>query len=404
MTEKKYKIFIVFFIFLLTISCNSDNKKNSLILWHGWGGAELNSLRYVIKEFKVANPDIEVMSLPIPFGQLKNKYSISTAANAGPDLVIGNIDWIGKFVESEVITHVDDLITDELKNRFFDVSLESLKFNGHYYALPESVESVAIYYNKSLMPTPPKTIDEIIKYSEEIHKKNEKNFGMVFNTNLYFAVGFLFGFNGHLFDDKGVIDIVNEGNIKWLEFMAKLNKTKSIIAKSDYGKAGALFQEKKCGMIINGPWALTDYTKKLGKDLGVALMPDTKTGKKTTPFLGVKCFMFNPNSKPQSRKLAAKFVEFMTNDKMSQYMLENASHIPANKNINKAKDPNLQVFIDQSRITTPMPINPTMDALWEPMQKAVEEVLTIDKDPKQALNDAQTVSRQKLEKMKEVRK
>jgi ABC-type glycerol-3-phosphate transport system substrate-binding protein len=52
-----------------------DDLKGELTLWHGWSGAEADTLNIdVLPAWRAAHPSVKVTVLAVPFDQLKNKY------------------------------------------------------------------------------------------------------------------------------------------------------------------------------------------------------------------------------------------------------------------------------------------------------------------------------------------
>ena len=83
--------------------------KGNITLWHGWTGAEADTLAEVITAFQTAAPDATVETLAVPFDQLKNKFTTEASTGGGPDLLIGPKDWIGELSQAGLIAPLDDL-------------------------------------------------------------------------------------------------------------------------------------------------------------------------------------------------------------------------------------------------------------------------------------------------------
>src|SRR5688572_8808952 len=128
--------------------CPEAGQERTLTIWHAWGGSELSTLKALIGQFESRHPGIDVMALQVPYDKLKDKFTRSAAANGGPDLVIGDADWSGKFSTSQLVLRADELFTPAELARFHPQALASLRLDGKLYAVPESRETVALYYNK----------------------------------------------------------------------------------------------------------------------------------------------------------------------------------------------------------------------------------------------------------------
>lgn len=376
------------------MGCAKTGSEKTLILWHSWGGAELSALKNSLKAYGTLHPDVEVIALQVPADRLQDKYVRSAAANGGPDMLIGNTDWIGKFCQSGVVAPMDEAFDKQLLKRYPPFALKALTYQGHLYALPESLETVALYYNKALMPTPPATIDELFKKANGF-----KNYALAYNTQYFFAAGYMFGYGARLQKENGDIVVATPPAVRWLELLKKMNTHPKMVAKSDYAKADALFREKKAACTVNGPWALKDYQSALGKDLGVAMLPRVE-GRDAAPFVGIKCLMYNPNSTEQGRKLALDFSRFFVERENMQRLLDEAGHIPAVADVAPAPGTPLSFFAAQARVGTPLPAGPEMREVWTPMDRVIEEVFTDAKTPAKALEDAQQLIRARVAEVK----
>jgi arabinogalactan oligomer/maltooligosaccharide transport system substrate-binding protein len=379
------------------LGCAQTSNEHTLTLWHAWGGAELATLKTLIGQFQAQHPGLEVMPLQVPYDKLKDKYLRSAAANGGPDLVIGDADWSGKFAASDLVLRTDELFSKEELARFNPGALASLTLGGKLYAVPESRETIALYYNKKLLPQPPKTIGEVFAKAPAIPGVQ---YGLVYNAKFYYAMGYFFASGGRLFDAQGLPAVDSPAAQSAFGLFEKLSKAKGILTSPEYNKGDSLYKEGQTAMIVNGPWALVDYQKKLGKDLGVATLPTLDDGKPAASWVGVKCMMFNPNADDAHRKLAKDFALFLTTPESQKLLSEQAGHIPAVRNVKLDPASPLAVFQAQADVGTPVSIQPEVSLVWEPMDKAVRQVTEHESPPAKALSEAETVIKAKLDAMR----
>lgn len=379
------------------VACAPADTSHTLVLWHAWGGAELKALKSLIATYRGAHPQVEVMALQVPYDKLKDKYLRSAAANGGPDMLIGDADWSGKFAASQLVLRTDEMFSAEERERFFPSALTSLTLGDKLYALPESRETIALYYNKKLLPTPPKTVSELFKTSADVAARTPGTYGMVYNAAFYYLMGYFFGSGGKLFDDQGGLAVNSDGGVKALELIARVSGADGMLASPEYSKGDGLYKEGKAAMIVNGPWALGDYRDKLGPDLGVATLPTLDDGKPAASWVGVKCMMFNPNADEAHRQMAKDFALFVSSPESQRTLSQIAGHIPAVKGVPLEPDSPLAVFSAQADVGTPVSIRPEVSLVWEPMDKAVRQVIQKEAPPAKALADAEAVIKAKLE-------
>ena len=103
----------------------------------------------------------------------------------------------------------------------------------------------------------------------------------------------------------------------------------------------APFTEGKIVAITNGNWAMGDYQKALGDNLGVAPIPAGPSGP-ATPLLGVDGYYINPNS--QNKEAAIEVALYLTGAKAETEMMK-AGHVPAITTVT-VTNPLLQGLLD----------------------------------------------------------
>lgn len=382
---------------LALAGCDQPSAQTTLTLWHPWGGAELSALKKAIGQYRLLHPETEVVALQVPSDKLQDKYLRSTAANGGPEMVVGFTDWVGKFAQSEVIAPLDDQAPKALTDRYLPLALSALRYQGKLYALPESMETLALYYNKDMVTgKPPGTLQELfVQANSRDYWKGD--YYLAYNTQFFFTAGYLFGMGGSLLKPDGTVKLDTPGAQSWMKFLKDLKTHPYIAAKSDYGRADSLFRDGKAAMTINGPWALGDYQKVLGDKLGVATLPMVEDKVPAVPFVGIKCLMFNPNSSKPQRERAIAFASFLATPEVALMFEQEAGHIPAVRDVAIPAGDMLQAFAEQARWGTPMPPNPEMKEVWAPMDQAIEKVMTDAAPPATAIKDAQQIISAKIE-------
>ncbi len=337
-------------------------------LWHGWTGAEAETLATVVKSFEAANPGAKVDLLQVPFDQLKNKYTTEASTGGGPDLLIGPKDWIGELAQAKLIAALDDSAQQAGLNNLNKGAVDANKFQGKTWAFPESTEAVALFINKDKVKTAPKNSDELLAMAQQN--------GLALNTQFYNAAGILFAEGAKLFDANGkcILD-QGTGTVEGLKWLAKAKGTQGVIADSDGSKLDAAFKDGKAGMIFNGPWAVGDYVKALGADKLAVVDPVTfmPANGKFAPFLGTKNLFLNANSKGDAKNTGLLFMNFLSQP-AQQETFAKIGHIPSNANV-KTDNPVLQGFLTQTQSTTYFPNEPEMGAVWTPAGDMITKVI-----------------------------
>ena len=97
------------------------------------------------------------------------------AGGAGPDLVpTHGPAFVAELALADQVISLDDFVGDFGWDKLFvPWALNLGRVNGTLYSLPQELETVVLYYNKTLFEqngwTPPKTMDELVALADKIH-------------------------------------------------------------------------------------------------------------------------------------------------------------------------------------------------------------------------------------------
>lgn len=384
----KICIFSLILIILFISGCQQQKDPNKIVMWTGmYTDNELKMLREMGTEFeKLKGVKVEVIE--IPFSDLQNKFQIAAPAGQGPDLVTGPQDWVGIFAAANLISPLDEYINNDEKNTFMPMSIESASYNNKLFAIPLSMEAMALIYNKDMIPSPPATMEALFDEAKKRTIINEK-------TKIYEQYGFLIEINNFypafpLFSGRGayVFDKLPDGSLDpmhlGLNNEGAKEAAKILYDLKDFGKYGlipegiagdkvlGLFTEKKAAMIVNGPWVINEFDK-AGLNYGVAPLPPFQDGSVPKPFVGILGIMLNRFAANPDK--AKDFMLFMK-DKNNQLKIYRAlRRIPATieaLNSEEVKgDEKIQGFYQSAQNGVALPNLPVMSSVWAPMIDAM---------------------------------
>lgn len=385
-----------------SVTAQESSLSGTLKLWHGWTGAEADALNNdVLSAWSAANPDVTIEALAVPFDQLKNKYQTESATGGGPDLLIGPLDWVGELATAELIQPLDEMATSDVLANYIPSTVEALKYDGKLYGMPESLETVALYYNKTMVEAAPATTAELIELAGTFAGTDK--YAMALFSNFYHPAGYLFGFGAKLFDAENNSALNSPETVAYLNWLLTIKNTPGLFQQNDDGAISSLFKEGKAAMVINGPWALGDYQAALGADnVGVAPLPKISEAGDASPmpFLGVKHIMMNSNIEGDQATLAFEFMKWFTGPDSVSFLAEKAGHLPANSGVDVSANPIASAFVAQAASSTPMPTIPEMGQVWTPAGDMITKVLSGDATPEEAAATAQDQINDAIEAMR----
>jgi arabinogalactan oligomer / maltooligosaccharide transport system substrate-binding protein len=382
---------------------SEEDLSGSLMLWHGWTGAEADTLNNdILPAWQEANPNVSIETLAVPFDQLKNKYQTEAITGGGPDLLIGPLDWVGELAAAEVIQPLDGLVAETVLENYVPSTLEALTVDGQLYGLPESFEAIALFYNMSLVPEPPTTTAEMDEMAAQIAADNPNSYGVALRSGFYHSAPFLFGFGAELFDENNMSALDSPETVAFLQWIQEANGKPGYFMQNDDAGSVSLFQTGQAGMIIQGPWYLGDFQNALGaENVGVAPIPaiSEADGAPAQPFLGVKHIMINWNADEEQARLAAAFAEWFTGPESVGFLVEMAGHLPANTQVELGDNPIAAAFVEQAETAVPLPTIPQMGQVWQPADDMITKVLSGDATPEEAAAEAAATINSGIEQM-----
>ncbi|WP_339278576.1 maltose ABC transporter substrate-binding protein [Paenibacillus sp. FSL W8-1187] len=362
----------------------------SLLVWES--KEERPFVEAIAKEF-TEKYGVQVKFEELGAGDQVNKLINDGPAGLGADVVLFPHDNLGKAVSAGLVLP-NDYYEEETKAASSEIALNAVTYDGTLYGYPRSVETYALFYNKKLVPTPPKTFEEVEAFAKTYNDPKANKFAIMWEVgNLYFNYPFL-STGGYIYGDNGQnkedIGLNNEGAIQGMTYYGTLKDKLLPLNSGDitYDIKKGLFMNGTLAMDINGPWTIADY-RNAGIDFGVAPLPSIN-GQPASSFSGVKAWYVNSFSKyPNAARLFAHF----TSTKEAQLKnFEMTGALPANKEA--ANDPSVQSneivkgFLDQFNQSTPMPSIPEMGNVWSPVGAALSDVWNEGKDAKTALDNA----------------
>ncbi|ABL78850.1 extracellular solute-binding protein [Thermofilum pendens] len=377
---------------LLTQKPSAPKRNVTIVIWHAMGPEEVKTLEDVIADFHVQHPEITV--------KLEQKADLETSlktaipAGQGPDLFIWAHDWIGKFAEAGLLEPIDEYVTPSVLNKFSPIGQNAIEYRGHYYAMPLAAETVALIYNKALVPNPPKTFDEMKSIMAKFTNPDKGTYGLATPIDPYFLSGWVHAFGGYYFDDKTKQPGLDKPEtIKGFKFF--FEQVYPYVAKTrDYNAQVSLFLEGKAPMMINGPWSIGDV-KKAGINFGVAPLPPIDSSSVPHPYGGVKLVYVAKGVKDKAAVWT--FLEWLTTNPnvIKQFAIRNG-YIPVLKEV--LNDPEIQNnpviygFGQAVQNAIPMPKSPEMAAVWGPVDTAITNIM----GGKQSIEAALTAAQQEV--------
>jgi len=324
----------------------------------------------------------------VPDADFKAKMSIAAPAGEGPD-VYGPLahDWIGEFAIQQIALEVPESVIKD-QDDIIPAALDAARLDGKLYGLPLFVESVALIYNKALVPAPPTTWDELVTIATELTQGDVYGFGFPI-LEQYHEGPFFMGFGGYIFKyengafDTNDIGLNNEGSLEAARFLRDLYANAApplpevaVDRANQHAVQEGMMEAGQIAMTINGPWR-EGPLRAAGIDFGVAKLPTLPNGNPMVPFLGVQ--VFGANAFSENKEAALDFISFATCTSNAVTLFEGNQKVPVRtsaveSDVVKA-NPNIAVWNAQAADGVPMPNIPAMSNVWKPWGDAMDAII-----------------------------
>lgn len=314
------------------------------------------------------------------FEDLRNDFIAQVPTGEGPDITVGAHDWLGALVAAGVVDTID---LGDKASQFEPVALEAMTYDGQLYAMPYSLETIALVQNVDLVGAEaPSTWDDMIQ--KGLASGAERPF--VINTggetgDGYTMYGFQTSFGAPVFvqdasgsytAEVGMGGAPGEAFATWLGANGS-NGTGYISTTVDYDINNELFNTGKAPYTIQGPWAISAYPDV--KNIAVNPIP-TAGGETAAPFVGVQGFYLSSQSK--NALLAQEFlVNYLGTEEAQRALYEADPRIPAWSTLatEVSSDPIIAGFLASAQNGVPMPSIPEMGSVWDLWNAAQSQII-----------------------------
>jgi arabinogalactan oligomer/maltooligosaccharide transport system substrate-binding protein len=353
-----------------------------ITLWHsyGSGGGETGALNTVLDKVRADNPDLNIEVVEQPFDQIFTKWRTDVAAGGGADMFIAPNDSLGQDAREESLMNLDEFLTgNPALEGYQQVAIDGSKVDGVFYMVPESLKAVALWYDKSAIPTPPADSAALLAAVKDGSVK------LGINQGVYHQFGWSGAFGGTLMDDSGKC-IADQGGFAEAFGYLKELKDAGATFNTDGNALKTAFQTGEINAIIDGPWQTADFRTNLGDKLAVAPIPKGPAAA-ANPFTGTDGWYINPNLEPEQAQLAVNVALALTSPEAMQTFVDDAGHVPANPTV-EITDPITQGFADAAAGGLPRPQNAQFANWWGPFGDALNKVIDTGADPAAAVADA----------------
>lgn len=356
-------------------------------------------------EFSEMDNGITIEVREIRFDDIVTETLRAFATRTNPDIIsIDNPDHAA-FAARGAFLDLTDLAagSDQIDmDNYFPGPRSSFTWDGGVYGIPRASNTIALYYNKDLFEaagldpdSPPTTWDELYEAASALTDPDNDVYGIAFSAKA--SEEGTFQFLPWLQMTGGSFEQVNgDGAADALAFWKTLLDegltSPDTLTRGQWDSTGT-FNGGNAAMVISGPWELNRMASDAQFEWGVTLLPVREEGGPRASALGdFNLAIFDNTEHPEE---AFSFLEYF--DSQMDRLWPEFTRMPPRPDVSLAPtgdariDEAAGVFTEQLQYAANRGPHPEWPRISRAIQDAIQSSLTGQKEPQEALDDAQAV-------------
>lgn len=337
------------------------NLTGRTLLWHDYTGKEAAALNRLLAKYQEVNPGTEIIAVYVAPRELLQTVTDFSDGGLGPDLVLTGVDMLDELVARGLVQDLSGQAVDT--RRFLPSALESVSKDGKVYALPFSLHTQVLFYNKNLAETPPASLHDLV---DEVANGQRAALSASF-SDAFWGLG---TFDGQAFDTAGRITLTQGAFVNWLDFLQSVQSLPGFIIDEDPQRLRDAFLSGEVAYYAGDSSQLSILRETLGDALGVAQLPVGSSGRPPTPVLQADVFAFNSAASPDETALALALADYLTN-LQAQFRLatDDIGYAPASAKVRVAQSLPEATTEVMRQVRTARPIALRFRGLWDEMSQ-----------------------------------
>ncbi|MDD3122206.1 MAG: extracellular solute-binding protein [Candidatus Izemoplasmatales bacterium] len=411
--KKLLSIFVSLIVLLTLVACTttlaadvvdfslSQEKVTTITVW--LDDSEGLFMADLIPAFNAVYPNIEVQFQHMGALDSRDRLKTYGVSGNGADVFMFPHDHLSLAILEDLVYPLPNELFQSLNTKILDVAMDIATAgtrnttNPVLYAVPISIESIFIMYNKTLISEEEvanlTSWNDIIDYSATFAAANPGK--QLLTTNSHWADNYYiqtiysaFGWRPHGIDgiDASAVGFESQALTSALTWLTTELKPVVTGNNSYNSVATSYFEQGSAAMIIIGPWAIKSFEERLGADnLGAMAMPtfDGVEGATYTPSTFAGSQMVAVYKYSQNKEAAIAFVQFLATEEAQQILYRTSNDCPAlldlsgitsTSGTNITDDKYMKVMIAQLQTSIPMPTISAVTYYWAAAETMVKNI------------------------------
>lgn len=358
-------------------------------------GAEESATNTAIAGFEKANPGIKVKYLLLSSNTTDALQQLTEdfiSGSSTPDVIESDIIYPAEFAKAGWILPLTKFHPN--MSAFFPAIVNTVNYKGQYYGMPWFINAQGLFYRTDLVPTPPKTPQQLVADAQAAMKKDPSiKEGLAFEGDKYEGVicvyqDFLGGFGGSL----NAANLDTPANVAALQFMHdtiyKYKIAPASVTSWTEANVQDAFDSGQAVFGINWPYLFPLVNAKGSPIAGkVAWIPFPSATGHPAASLGGDDLVVNKASQYQADDW--KFIQYLERPGVQAARMVAAGDAPAVKSAYTPALAKAVPYLSEAEkvfaVTKPRPVSPEYPQISLDLQTMLSSVLTNQASAQKAL-------------------
>jgi multiple sugar transport system substrate-binding protein len=311
-----------------------------------WGPPQyVDAAKGLVDEFNKTHPSIQVEYRSVPWNNWYQTFITAIGSGTAPDLSTGAGYQAVQLYDQGAIRPLDDLIGDLKKDGAIDDfqsgTVDTLRYDGHYVALPWGIDIRVWYYRKDLLQAAGQKVPGTWAEFEQVAKATTGNgkYGLVASGDTggsHYIYSAMLNNGGALFAPDRKLTLISNRNVEAVQAYADMVKQGSVSpASTGYTQddARAAFDRGEAAFLLDTPGVI-DGAGPAKSNIGVLPPLTGPHGDKGTIFWVNNIMVYQQSKHPAE---VETFLKWWSQNEKPLWTKGNAGQLPVRKSI--AADP-----------------------------------------------------------------
>lgn len=369
----------------------------------------------LLRDFEAKHPGVRVRTEPVPnASDLAHQFFLTSLEGGSSDfdLLLLDVIWVAEFTRAGWLVDLSEAFPpDKVRAEFLPGAADAVIIEGRTMALPWYLDVGLLYTRTDLVPHPPRTYEELLRFARAAMKKDRTLAGYVWQGRQYEGLSCnafeaIWGHGGEPLQGDRIV-LTSQEAVAGLAYLRELIESgispPSTLSAAEE-ESRRVFQAGRAVFMRNWPYAWAE-AQAVGSPIRgkVAATPlPTLTGEPGAGTLGGWQIGLNVHMKPSHRKAALALLAHLTSPEANLMLATDYARNPARSSaydseVLKARAPFIAGLRDALSLARARPKTPYYNLLSDTLQGEFSAAISGVRTPERAMERAQ----QQIDRMTE---